>query len=113
MKTKKDIKEEYKQMKFRMGVFQIKNISNNKIFVDNSVDMTSTWNRHKFELKFGTHRNRELQKDWNEKGEDNFVFEILSELKQDDERKVDYPKELRLLQQMMIEEMNTPEELRY
>lgn len=113
MKTKKDLKEEYKQMKFRMGVFQIKNISNNKIFVDNSIDMASTWNRHKFELKFSTHRNRELQKDWNEKGEDNFVFEILSELKQDDERKVDYPKELRLLQQMIVEEMNTPEELRY
>ncbi|MBB3186334.1 GIY-YIG nuclease family protein [Microbacter margulisiae] len=113
MKTRKDIKEEYKQMKFQMGVFQIKNKSNNKVFVDHSVDMASTWNRHKFELKFGTHVNRELQKDWNEKGEDNFDFGILSELKQDDDRKVDYAKELRLLQQMIIEEMNISKELRY
>ena len=113
MKTRKEIKEEYKQMKFSMGVFQIKNISNNKIFIDNSVDMTSKWNRHRAELRFGTHRNFELQKDWNEKGEDNFVFEILSELKQDDKRKVNYPKELQLLQQMIIEEMNIPEKLRY
>jgi hypothetical protein len=30
MKTKKDLKEEYKQLEIPMGVFQIKNISNNK-----------------------------------------------------------------------------------
>lgn len=109
MKTKKEIKEDYKQMKFPMGVFQIKNLSNNKIFVDNSVDMNATWNRHKTELKFGTHRNKELQKDWAEKGENNFMFEILSELKQDDNNIVNYAKELQLLQRMVIEEMDIPE----
>ena len=99
MKTRKEIKEEYKQLKFSMGVFQIKNRANNKVFIDNSVDMASKWNRHKAELRFGNHKNYELQKDWNEKGEDNFVFEILSELKKEDEKEVNYPKELKLLQQ--------------
>lgn len=113
MKTRKEIKEEYKQKKFSMGVFQVRNISNNKIFIDNSIDMVSKWNRHKTELRFGNHKNMELQKDWNEKGENNFVFEILSELKHDEERSVNYPKELQLLQQMIIEETNIPKELRY
>lgn len=113
MKTKKEIKEEYKQMKFPMGVFQIKNLSNNKVFIDNSVDMNATWNRHKTELKFGTHRNKELQKDWTEKGENNFMFEILSELKQDDSNNVNYTKELQLLQQMIIEDMGRSEEDMY
>ena len=113
MKTRKEIKEEYKQMKFSMGVFQIKNLSNNKVFIDNSVDMASKWSRHKAELKFGNHKNSELQKDWNEKGENNFVFEILSELKQDDDKKVNYSKELKLLQQMTIDEMNIPGNLQY
>lgn len=113
MKTRKEIKEEYKQMKFSMGVFQVKNISNNKVLIDNSVDMASKWNRHKTELRFGNHKSRGLQNDWDEKGEDNFVFEILSELKQDDKKKVDYSKELKLLQQMIIDEMNISEELRY
>lgn len=113
MKTRKEIKEEYKQMKFPMGIFQIKNIQNGKVLIDNSIDMSSKWNRHKMELRFGNHKKSELQKDWNEKGEDNFVFEILSELKQDDEKTVNYPKELKLLQQMIVEEMNIPEELMY
>jgi len=113
MKTRKEIKEEYKQMKFAMGVFQVKNISNDKILIDNSADMISKWNRHKTELRFGNHRNRELQNDWNEKGEDNFVFEILSELKHDDKKEINYPKELKLLQQMVIDEMNIPEKLMY
>jgi hypothetical protein len=113
MKTRKDLKEDYKQMKFQMGVFQIKNSSNNKVLIDNSVDMISKWKRHIFDLKYGSHRNRELQNDWNTNGEDNFTFEILSELKQDDKKEVNYNKELKLLQQMVIEEMNIPDELRY
>ena len=113
MKTKKELKEAYKQMKFPMGVFQIRNLSNNKILIDNSVDMLSKWNRHKMELNFGGHRNLALQKDWSEKGEDNFVFEVLSELKSKDEENVNYNKELKTLQQMVIEEMNISDERIY
>ena len=113
MKTKKELKEAYKQMKFPMGVFQIRNLTNNKILIDNSVDMLSKWNRHKMELNFGGHRNLALQKDWSEKGEDNFVFEVLSELKSKDEENVNYNKELKTLQQMVIEEMNISDERIY
>ena len=69
MKTKKELKEEYKQPKTPMGVFQIKNIKNKKVRIDKSIDMESKWNRHKMELKFGNHRNRNFQKEWNEYGE--------------------------------------------
>jgi len=113
MKTKKELKEEYKQMKFPMGVFQIKNISNNKVLIDNSIDMMSKWNRHQMELKFGTHRNKTLQKDWNENGEDNFVFEVLSELKSKDEENISYKKELKTLQEIVIEELSIKREKIY
>lgn len=106
MKTKKELKEEYKQIKTPMGVFQIKNISTNKVLIDNSVDMESKWNRHKMELKFGNHRNRTFQKDWNDYGENNFVFEVLSELKKNDEENINYNKELKTLENMVIEELN-------
>jgi hypothetical protein len=39
--------------------------------------MESKWNRYKMELKFGNHRNQIFQKDWNEYGEENFVFSVL------------------------------------
>ena len=106
MKTKKELKDEYKQMKFPMGVFQVKNIGNNKVLIDHSLDMESKWNRHKMELKFGNHRNRELQKDWNEYGEGNFVFEVLSELKKSEKENRNYNAELKTLQDMVIEELN-------
>jgi len=107
MKTKKELKEEYKQMKIPKGVFQIKNIKNNKVLIDHSIDMESKWNRHKMELKFGNHRNGSLQKDWNEYGEENFVFEVLSELKKKEEENINYNKELKTLQEMVTEELNT------
>ena len=110
MNTKKELKEKYKQMKSPMGVFQIKNITNNMTLIDNSIDMMSKWNRHKMELKFGNHRNRALQKDWNEKGEDNFVFEVLSELESKDDENINYQKELQILQNMVIEELNIKDE---
>jgi len=92
MKSRKELREEYKQRKIAMGVFQIKNIKNNKVLIDNSIDMASKWNRHKIELKFGKHRNRNLQKDWGEFGEENFVFEVLSELKVSEEEDSNYNK---------------------
>ncbi|MGE3800382.1 MAG: GIY-YIG nuclease family protein [Candidatus Kapaibacterium sp.] len=109
MKTKKELKEEYKQLKAPMGVFQIRNVSSHKVLIDNSPDMTSKWNRHKTELRFGSHRNSDLQKDWKEKGEENFVFEVLSELESKDEVNADYRKELQALQDMIVEELNLEE----
>lgn len=106
MKSKKELKEEYKQMKFPMGVFQIRNIRNHMILIDHSADMESKWNRHKMELKFGNHRNKGLQKDWNAYGEENFVFEVLSELKPSENENINYKKELKALQDIVIEEQN-------
>ena len=111
MKTKKELNTEYKQMKTPMGVFQVRNIIDNKVMLDSSVDMVSKWNRHKMELKFGKHRNRTLQQDWNEKGEDKFVFEIVSELKYKDDEIVNYQKELLVLQEMIVDELNSKEDL--
>ena len=105
MKTKKELKEEYKQMEFPMGVYQIKCTVNEKSFIDNSVDMLSKWNRHKMELRFGSHRNNELQKDWNQYGENNFSFKVLSELKKTEEENINYTRELKILQNAIIEEL--------
>jgi group I intron endonuclease len=107
MKSKKEIKDNYKQLKFKIGVFQIRNTVNNKIYIESSTDLVAAWNRHKFQLKFGTHPNIELQKEWNEFGEEKFVYEILSvsEIKQDDVEKTDYRNDAKQLEKMFIEEL--------
>ena len=105
MKAKKEFTEEYKQMKFRMGVFQIRNTVNNKIFIESSTDLISIWNRHRFQLNLGSHPNSGLQKDWNELGEDKFKYEIVSEIKQSETEIVDCQKQIKLLEEMVLEEL--------
>lgn len=105
MKTRKELKEEYKQMKFKVGVFQIRNTVNNKIFVESSTDLVAIWNRIRFELNGGNHTNAELQKEWNEFGAESFAYEILGEIEQDDTKVTNYRKEAKQLEEMYIEEL--------
>ncbi|NMH88684.1 GIY-YIG nuclease family protein [Flavivirga algicola] len=58
------------------------------------------------ELKFGNHRSKDLQNDWNEYWEGNFVFEVLSELEKNEKENINYDVELNILQDMLIEELN-------
>ncbi len=112
-KTKKELKEEYKNMKFDMGVFQIRNTANDKIFVDSGTNMNAKWNRNRLQLNFGNHPNKELQKDWNTFGEESFEFEIVSELEHKENENIDYQKEVKLLEEMMMEELKPYEDKGY
>jgi len=106
MKTRKELKEEYKQMKFKMGVFKIVNIKNNKIFIGSSQDLKAIWHAQKLQLDFGIHPNADLQLDWKEFGSENFRYEIIEEVKQTEEDKpIDYGKEVKVLEEMIIEEL--------
>ncbi len=81
MKSNKELKDAYKQMKFRKGVFQVRNTVNNKILVGSSTDLDRAWNSHKTQLKYGNHPCTALQNDWNQLGEEHFRYEIIEELK--------------------------------
>lgn len=102
MKTNKELKADFKLHKPIMGVFQIRNLVSDKIFIDSSTDVFAKWNRHQFQLKMGMHLSKNLQHDWTKLGAENFVFEMLSELKYNDEKQVDYKKELEVLQEMVL-----------
>ncbi|MBF0591389.1 MAG: GIY-YIG nuclease family protein [Nitrospirae bacterium] len=113
MKTKKELEEEYKQMNFKMGVFQIRNTINDKIFVEGSTNLNAIWNRHRMQLNFGSHPNSALQSDWKEFGENNFKYEILSELEQNETEIKDYSKEVKVLEEMYLEELKPFDEKGY
>lgn len=113
MKSKKELKAAYKEMKPQMGVFQIKNQANGKVFIDGAINMEAKWNRHRSELRFGGHRNRDLQQDWNKQEEDTFIFEVLSELTYNESGIVDYKKEVEVLMEMYKEELMPYEEKGY
>ncbi|HKL11382.1 MAG TPA: GIY-YIG nuclease family protein [Clostridia bacterium] len=109
MDRRKELKRQYKLMKKPMGIFAIRSKSSNKYYIKATNDLKGTMNGAKARLWGGTHPNRQLQKEWKEYGEENFVFEILEELKyENDESKVDYKEDLELMH-MIWEEKLTKE----
>jgi hypothetical protein len=105
MKTNKELKNDYKFYKSPKGVFQIRNKTNGKIFIGNSRDLKAIWNRQRTQLNFGNHPNQELQNDWNLLGEDSFAYEIIFEIKEVEGKEIDIPKELKILEQLYLEEL--------
>lgn len=113
MKTNKELKAEYKQKTPVMGVFQVQNKVSGKVLIDASTSMMSKWNRHRTELKFGSHRNRALQSDWNSLGEENFLFSVVSKLEFKETENLNWNKEVKILKEMVEEEMEIQEDMKY
>ncbi|NLK72814.1 MAG: GIY-YIG nuclease family protein [Clostridiales bacterium] len=104
MDIKKELKQKYKELKTPMGVLMIKNTVTGKVFLDTSTDVQSTINKHKFQLKWGGHPVKSLQKEWKEYGEDAFEFDVLEYLEyaKDDEN-VNYKEELEVLKELWLD----------
>jgi group I intron endonuclease len=102
---KSEIKRAYKQTKRPMGVYRIINSHNDKVFIGFGTDLAARFNRHKAELKFGSHRNRELQEMWNSFGESAFEFEILDVLDHEEKTQASPNEELHILAEMWIQKL--------
>ncbi|HTX18543.1 MAG TPA: DUF2087 domain-containing protein [Bacteroidota bacterium] len=105
VKTRQEIKREYKERKKPSGVFQVKNLANGKVLLGSSLNLEGPLNSHKFMLANGGHRNEELQKDWNTFGPEKFVFEILEVVKVKDDPNFNLEDELTLIEQIWIEKL--------
>lgn len=61
------------------GIYQIRNIDNDKIYIGSSNNLERRWKEHQKKLNNGNHHSYKLQEDWDGYGEEYFVFEILEE----------------------------------
>ncbi len=106
MKTKKELKNEYKAMKLRAGIFQIKNKADGRVYLKTTMDLDRAFNSDLFQLKAGMHSSQPLQNDWNKLGSEQFDFEIFDELQiKDNETPADIQRELNALLKMHLNEM--------
>jgi group I intron endonuclease len=60
-----------------IGIYQIKNIINNKRYIGQSNDILKRWLKHTSDLNKNKHHCNYLQYAWNKYGEINFIFEII------------------------------------
>lgn len=100
---KKQAKLDYKLGRRQMGVFQIRNLSNEKVFIASSLNVPGFINRLKFQLNANAHPSKSLQKDWNELGSESFVFEILEEVFPREQPDYDYKADLEFLEDLWLE----------
>jgi hypothetical protein len=98
-------KLEYKLSHRPMGVFQIRNTTNDKVFVDSSTNVPGKINRHTFALKAGLHASKALQADWFELGETAFEFETLEPVEPRDDQKYNYAADLLTLEDLWLEKL--------
>jgi hypothetical protein len=102
---RKQLKKKYQQSNVPMGVFLIRNIVNDKVFLAAGLDLQGIINRHKFQLTTGSHPNKSLQADWSKLGNQNFAFEILEEFSPPDLNQIDEAKELAFMEKLWVEKL--------
>lgn len=113
MIDKRALKRQYLETKTRAGVYGIKNQVNGRMLIAGSNNVTAAINRHRFELKVGSHLNKLLKADWLEFGEAAFTFEILDRVKHREEPGFNVADELDELVVLWREDIGCPAELDY
>ena len=107
MDRKKELKEQYKQMKSEMGIFEVRSKDNSVYFLETTQNLKGKINSTRFQLQLGSHPNKEMQAEWNRRGESDFVIETLEKLDydKDDDSKTDYSEELSIMKMLWEEKL--------
>jgi hypothetical protein len=106
MMNRREVIKEYKKSIQPMGIVQVKNIRNNRVYLTASANTQGTINSIRFQLKIGSFLpSSALLKDWKEMGEQCFVIEVLDELKPVDDPAYDYRDDLKALETMWLEKL--------
>lgn len=111
--NKRELINKYKQTIQPMGIYQIRNIKNGRIYIGSAKDLRGRINSNKFQLKMGSHLNREMQKDFSEIGEKGFSFDVLDYLKPKEDLNYDYTEDLKILEEMWLEKIQPYNEKGY
>src|SRR5262245_7594639 len=105
MKSRQELKRDYLERAKPAGVFQVKNTITGKLLLGSTLNLEGALNGHRFSLTIGSHRNAELQHDWNSDGPEAFAFEVLEMVKVSDEPYFNLNDELTLLEQIWIDQL--------
>jgi hypothetical protein len=104
--NRKEMTREYKYSLRPMGIVQVRNLANGKVFLMASANTPGTINSLRFQLKMGSFPlSADLARDWKERGEEGFVIEVLDELKAVDDPEYDYSDDLKELETIWLEKL--------
>ena len=104
-KTRKELIEAYKSNHTPMGIYQIRNLANEKVFLGSALNLSGLLTSNRLQLCAGNHPNKQLQAEWKEFGGESFAFEVLDELAATEGPDYDYKADLAFLEEMWLEKL--------
>jgi hypothetical protein len=113
MIDKRELKKQYQQTLPPMGIYQIMNLATSRILIGSSKNLPGKLNSSRFQLKMGSHMNRELQHDYLQYGEDGFSFSVLDTLDPKEGLDHDYAGDLAVLEEMWLDRLQPYGEMGY
>jgi len=103
---RKEAKQQYKLSLRPMGVYQVRNTVNDKVWINSSLNLTGSFNGDRVKLNGGMHhKSPKLMEAWKEFGEENFVWEILEEVFPRSAPDYDYKADLVFLEDLWLEQI--------
>ena len=105
MVSKKELIKEYKNQKHPAGLFAVKNIPGNKMFIGISLNLPAKIRGITFELEMGKHAYSNLAEDYKKLGKDQFEISILDQIEVKDETEKELRSELETLEEMWVEKL--------
>ncbi len=102
---RKALVRQYKETPRTAGVAVVRNRTNGKSFVFGGVDIPALINRHRAQLKIGSHPNRTLQADWKVLGADQFDFDVVDTLAAPETADVDQRDDVAALEALWLEKL--------
>lgn len=106
MQKRNQLKRTYIESWKEKGVYQIRNTANQRILVAGSLNLTAARNRFSFGIERVHHTNEALMEDFRQYGADKFVFEVLEEIKKNEDQTHDYAFELETMLKKWIEKLS-------
>lgn len=103
---KQQLREKAKDHKITMGILSVKNKITGKQFIQGSLNLEALVNKMKFQLDCGQFNHSELQKDWKEFGSENFSFEFIYIIEDQENRFINYRQEILKAEKMLIWKIN-------
>jgi hypothetical protein len=74
----------YKERKSAAGIYLVQCKTSDEVWVGQSPNLNTIQNRIWFTLRFGSNPNQSLQKAWCDHGAENFAFEVIERLADDE-----------------------------
>jgi hypothetical protein len=103
---RRQVIKEYKKTLQPMGIVQVKNIKNGRVYITASANTAGTINSIRFQLKMGSFLpSPALAADWKELGEQGFLIEVIDDLKPIDDPEHDYREDLKTLEAIWLDKL--------